>query len=420
MIYLIGILLYVIALLFYFFCKKKNFYIYEIIITVIYLLTLSFVQTLDITLVLYLVFAIIPFVQKIKFRNLGQIIAIISLSIILLVSIILNGASEAISVFVIRLIGLIFFVFFFSSLQIDDSYYSEENIKKALYLLIIAEFAIGMLGFFLSDDKSRLMLNYQCTVGCISISGILFLLIYLHKVCDSKLTLKIFLIGIYFCIWPIWSGTRGYTVITLGMMALIFLFFAKKQEKIISFSFIIILFLVNFDYIWDLFLSVTRMSDSTGIRDAENSLFMLIERDSPLINIVFGYGYGNSVSNIDNILSKVEIVAYDEYSYYILQQKASFHNFYTTIFYSSGVYGFLVVLYLFLYIFSEIKHKVKQNKYRFLLYAYVILYMFILWYRWTATSGILEFATLALCITYFSNYIEEKENASEEKNEICK
>ncbi len=126
---------------------------------------------------------------------------------------------------------------------------------------------------------------------------------------------------------------------------------------------------------------------------------MLFNQNSIFYKL-FGYGYGRKIGNIDNIDWIIRTVSYNDFVLSAFPSKDGFHNFYGTILYSSGIIGLFFVGSLFFYIFLKIKNNISSRKEIAMLSIYVGIYMFILWFRWTATSGILEFATIAFCISF--------------------
>ncbi len=393
MIYAIGIILYI---LIFVFRNKMNFIIYQILISFVYLITLSFIQTLDVTLALYLLFSILPFINSFKLPSTFSLITLLFLVFSLLTSVLFNGFTSAISIFIIRLIGILFFVYIFSNVEINVL--DLKQIKITSLCVLILETIIGIIGYIMSPNLDRLMLNYQCTVGCLSISGIL--LVFLHVYLKKRFDIFSILIAIAFCVWAILSGTRGYIVITLGFSAFLFLFYGNKFIKILLFPTLLILIALNFTAVWDVFSNLTRINESTGIRHAENELLYMLFNQNSIFYKLVGYGYGRKIGTIDNIDWIIRTVSYNDFVLSAFPSKDGFHNFYGTILYSSGIIGLFFVGSLFFYIFLKIKNNISSRKEIAMLSIYVGIYMFILWFRWTATSGILEFATIAFCISF--------------------
>lgn len=157
--------------------KKIGFIYYQLFVASVYLFSLSYIQTLDLTLVIYVIFAILPYVRNFKVSSFMQIFFLLYFILNLIISISFNGIKSAISVFIIRLAGLVLFYFLFDNIPLDSSIIKDKSVNlKCIISILICELIILFIGMSLSTD-GRLMLNFQCTVGCIATSVIFFFLI---------------------------------------------------------------------------------------------------------------------------------------------------------------------------------------------------------------------------------------------------
>ena len=132
----------------------------------------------------------------------------------------------------------------------------------------------------------------------------------------------------------------------------------------------------------------------------------------------FGYGFGTVVGSLPGASTIIAEVSNTEYTNYIINQVSGFHNFFFTVYYSSGLIGLsLTILLILKMIYSFYTSPIaKSNK--FYLTIYLFLYLMLLWYRWSCTSGILEFSMLAFAFNYSKNsysynYITENEGVYE-------
>ncbi len=82
-------------------------------------------------------------------------------------------------------------------------------------------------------------------------------------------------------------------------------------------------------------------------------------------------------------------------SVWVLPRVEGFHNFWATILYSSGIVGLALVVIVYLSIISRALKATSDPKLRIILLSFLLSYAVLLWYRWTATSGILEFAVFS-------------------------
>ena len=184
-VYITSVILYICCL---FFRKKTSFLVYQSLTAIIYLYSVSFIQTLDVTIVLYILFSVIPYIRYFKPSNGIYLIFLIYFGSLMLLSVLLNGISSAVSVFVIRLIGIVSFIYIFKNIKELELHRinNERNLAKVLFILCLGEAFIGALAFVISGGSTRLMLNYQCTVGNLSIAGILITGCYLNVCKQSR------------------------------------------------------------------------------------------------------------------------------------------------------------------------------------------------------------------------------------------
>ena len=206
------------------------------------------------------------------------------------------------------------------------------------------------------------------------------------------------------------SGTRGYLVICLALSAYYFLKYGNKTLKFLLVGVGIIVFALQYESIIGNFLDVTRLGSSTGRRTSENLFVWYYMSSNSFINFLFGFGFGKNVGTLSNIDGLLSMVSDSEYTYYILHKVNGFHNFFATIYYSSGFVGVCLIYCIFFKILYDLCKKIKDKKMIVISCFYILLYIFMLWYRWSATSGILEFSCLAFLIS--NNKKSNKENRS--------
>lgn len=411
-------------LLLYTFRKKMNFITYELLVATIYLIALSYVQVLDVLLVIYLLFAIIPYIKYFKFNSFVQLLFALYFGTVLLFSCILHGISSAVSVFVIRYIGIIFFAFFFinyihkciTNEETTIDFYSLKDTLKLIKWFAVCEIILTCIAFAVSGG-GRLMLNYQCTVGNISIAGIL-LCGYCFYISDNRKNGLIFFYALFFTSIAILSGTRGYLIICIAMLMLYAILYGKKIVKFLVFMIFSMVLVLNYNTVFEKTVEITRLGESTGRRKSEDLLVWNYMFDNPS-NSLFGLGFGKPVSELYNISSLISKVSNSPYTTYILYRVNAFHNLYTTTYYSAGLIGIILLGTIFLKIINYCKIYLIDKKIYYTSLTFVLLYMFVLWFRWSATSGILEFATFSFVLLN-SYAFESKMRGSVNDNEYFK
>ena len=370
------------------FHKKLDFLMYQLLCAFNYLISVSVIQTLDMTFPIYLLFSILPYITKIKFDDLFSLIFLLYYITVYIISTLMNGLWRPTSIFLIRLSGILFFYYIFINTE-----YKKEYRKFVFVLSLICEFVLTIIAIHLSED-GRLMLNYQCTVGCIATSFVLFLSYDLYK--NRSVTSLIIMILHTFiaCL----SGTRGYILICLGIsIASIVLFATPKQKSILFFTSLVVI-AFNFNELVNLFNNTLRFGQSTGIRNAENSFVIKFMSKRPIFNILFGNGFGSQTKKFGVSNEIISEVSESIYQFNNLHIKDGFHNFWLTMLYSAGFIGLILIIIMYFNIIKKVTLYNVEPKMKLLLVLYLVLYAILLWYRWSATSGIFEFGVLAFIL----------------------
>ena len=404
------LIIYIISLISYFIIlclrKRLGFIYYQLAIAIVYLFSLSYIQTLDVTLIFYSIFSSLPYLKYFSIKNNISVFFFIYFSLIILYSTIINGVTDALSIFIIRLIGIIYYNYIFNHIKYDQTKREQPTHNKDKHLLIIfltGELILTTIGVILSGGFGRLMLNYQCTVGNISICGILICGSALNSIKKQEKKSQhlsqiffIWLLILIFTFLSIFSGTRGYIIVCLGMSLIYIVLFLTRFTKILIFLILALPMIMFGDSIVEHSIDNLGFKNSTGRRSSENQFVIQYMPNSP-IHMLFGYGFGKKVKTLPDYTSYIHRVADTSYTNYILPEVSGFHNLYITIYYSSGIIGLATISLMFFYIISTLL-KNSDKKLAIILVSYIILYMILLWFRWTATSGILEFATLQYII----------------------
>ena len=219
-----AIIVYVVLLLFK---KRLGFLLYQLAAATVYIMSLSAIQTLDITLPVYIVFSVFPYVMSFQLNSIYSLVFLIYFSTLLTISIVLNGIWKPISMFVIKLSGILFFFYIFSNVK-----YTEEYRTRVLLLSVASEILLTIVCVTsITEFKYHLMLNYQCTVGCISTSFML-LAAYDYSITRKKITFGIMLFYTFMtCI----SGTRGYILICSAILFTVIMLYFDIKTKLIVF-----------------------------------------------------------------------------------------------------------------------------------------------------------------------------------------
>lgn len=100
--------------------KRLGFLGYQLAIAFVYLLALSFEQTLDYTMSVYFFFTVIPYINRFKAPGALGIIFALYLVFYSIVSAILNGPVQVVSMLVIHYLGPLLLVYVFCNIPEDE------------------------------------------------------------------------------------------------------------------------------------------------------------------------------------------------------------------------------------------------------------------------------------------------------------
>lgn len=397
MILYIAVLCYLILLVFR---KQLGIVCYTILASTVYLFSLSFIQTLDVTLPVYLFFILLPNLKYFKVKSQFQLLVLYYFFCIIVFSAIKNGIAASISIFIIRLIGIFLFCFIYDGIPtriIQNHFKTDADYLRVTRIIVLSELFVLLLAYFISggDSSTRFMLNYQCTIGCISTGCMLLLSFFLSTSVRKR---PIWAAMVITLCTTIFSGTRGYIIVVGGIFAVSLLYFIADKKKIILALLGVGIALVLWQYIFELFYSQMRFGESTGRRASENLFLVESLSTSPWYNVILGHGFGCPLVNVPDAESIISAVSNSDYTYYILHHVNAFHNCWLTVCYSAGIIGFILILILYFSLFKKVRIRCSNSKIRLCIYTFLVTYFVLLWYRWSATSGILEFFVVEIVL----------------------
>ena len=385
--------------------RKIGFLYYQLLTMTVYLASLSFVQTLDITLPLYLIFSVLPYTYYLRRQSFFNIILLLLLGTQMLISICLNGLFVPVSVFIVRYSGLLCYCFVFENMERSGK--MGVCTSRFFFTAALCEGIITLIGIFLSSDN-RLMLNYQCTVGCISTSLIALCAYNMYIYADTKTIRarkrKMFPLAmcmLFFSAIACRSGTRGYIIVCIAVMTVSICCFAPLKAKGVGILICSVILLVERHSILHFFLETLRMGVSTGRRQAENLFILRFFSRSPWYIKLFGAGISTAASRYsitNEILSEMTV---NSYTYRVLSDvnNLGFHNCWFTVLYTFGIVGFILFCFIYLRLFKKVLKIKAGNSFKMCMLTFLGAYAVLLFFRWTATSGIAEFAVFSFILS---------------------
>jgi O-antigen ligase len=133
-----------------------------------------------------------------------------------------------------------------------------------------------------------------------------------------------------------------------------------------------------------------RFNESLGIRSAENMFILRMFYEGDLFNKLLGFGLGNNAYNNRISYSIAADIAINNWTYQSLLRLRHSHNFWLGRLYSGGLIGAGVVIIGIMHLLRRIIVCAQELRIKVMLSSYLLVYLVMLWYRWTATGGLLE------------------------------
>lgn len=388
----------------------------QVLLLLTFIIGLTFVGQLDTLLPLYFLSSVILIIRRL--RNLSKITLCISIyfAIYLFYGVLVQDTVAAIIAFIAKYWQ--FIVFF---LVYNITIKSKENISiNLIYLSLLMETLLGIYLLFTGqmidpNGLVRLVSNSQPITGNLAIA-ILPISAYLFFSDDTSYAIKrkILMVNLMFLVWIVLSGTRGYLLIyllTMPVFVLDYLKFKTNNFKslikgimlfIFSFAMITLALLVLVPDIVDKVDSILRLSASVGIRTYENALSVQFFQNTSIFVQIFGIGLGGNAGDYPEYLialNKQLVLGMWHSSKYMYDSGVLFHNFYANILITLGIFGIIAITIISIYIFIIVKQSCyNNNSLRYVLSLYLIGFLMMNYYRWSADCGIGEMIILALVL----------------------
>lgn len=383
--------------------RRIGFLCYQVAIAGVYLLALAMEQTLDYTMSVYFAFAVLPFVRYFGCPNVATLFPVLYFCFWTLTSVFLNGAVAVLSTLIIHYLGPLVLVYVYSHIpateilpaSMRDGGSSVSYVKKAVLLALVIETFIGILAMSMSST-GRLMLNYQCVSGCLSCVCVMLLGVVGRNGGNLPFVL---LMGSVAVFWSIASGTRGYIVLSIVMFAVVcFNTLGSKKAIAVALLFCALLLICEVvlpNGIAGTFLA-ERFSDSTGRRGVENRWAVNMLLGQGLLRDFFGFGLGTTLGTQPYAASAFFGVGASSYEYSAIMEASNLHNFWYSCILAVGFIGLvLYVIPLASFARNRLTGGGIPRETKLSIACFFAAYAFVLWFRWTATGGILEAGMVA-------------------------
>lgn len=401
----------------------------QVAFLIVFLAGTAVIGELDVLLPIYFVFSFLPFVPRI--RKLSSFTAFISLYLLiyLFVGLAFQNPTRTLVTFIAKMWQfVVFFIICDENISLGDPDY-----KPVLWIAILAETALGFYLMFTStiidslNGLVRLVNNGQPITGNIATFALPLSAYYYMKNRDSSKNTRFLLFAnLYYLIWIVLSGTRGYTMEYVAVMGFIFYDYfvnsrvgaTTQRNRIVTLLTIAafgIILVVVVPGILEKASSVLRLKSSVGIRTFENAAVKDFIKDAPLTEVIFGIGLGGTGSEHEamrNALYKQFSLGMWNRNHYILESGTLFHSLYSNITMCLGLLGILITIMIFINMWKRVTIACRDNVFiRRIMHAFQISFFLMNYYRWSADCGIAEMILFALILKLISSQEAETEIA---------
>lgn len=389
---------------------QENIIPYQLVVLIIFLVGITITETMTVTLSVYIVLCMFPFLSKFNIlKDSFSFIFIITSLFYLTYGVLCQNTVEAVSAFCGRLLQFIALLVFFR-VAVKDI---EIDIRLILKCAIVFESLLGIYMFsqgIAADTTNavyRLVAGHQPVGGNFSVVILpLIILGYFHDRAQQKF---IVLSSFALLFWITLSGTRGYILIWLLSMLPIYLDYFKSTQ-IYKKTIVISLFLiVAIGYVGisdgsmlDFVYKLLRLGGGTGIRDSENSVALDTFSNTTCLNQLFGMGLGGTAADVLGYADAVDKYMKTTWSHdlYMSRVGASFHNLYSNILLLQGFVGCILIFGMFLWGWMKIAQSyVSCRKERLCLFMFWVGFFLMNYFRWSCDCGISEMAMLGIVLT---------------------
>lgn len=401
---------------------------YQLTLMILFLVSLTMTGELDMTLPVYVIFAVAPYFSlRKKFGLFGSLFILGALTY-LSVGVLVQSPTGSIVTFLSRLFQFVAFYLFIGNPKI------KRLDVNPFFLVVAATIAESIMGLYLINHGSmafndtsgeiRLVANSQPITGNIAIAvlPIIGYIYYRDKYQISTIT-SAQMAGLWSCvailfIWVVLSGTRGYTLV-FGACALYLVgdgLLAKsysrsfKQAAVVcaclaAASLAVALALLQ-SQLLEMVDGAFRLSGSLGVREQENQVAIDFFRQMPAASQMFGIGIGAAWGNYADYVSAViaQFGHTGTAAKYIASVGTTFHNFYANVLCMQGIAGVFLIVIAFGGIVNSISSTISNSEklFRRYLLVYLASFALMLYYRWSADCGIGELIILALVLNWWS------------------
>lgn len=405
--------------LLFFWKANKDLIEYEILCLAVYLSGFLIVQEFNLTLVIYEIFSIAPFVFKCRIKG----IAAVFLAAVIVwtgVSIVLYGATGFAEVFFTRYFFLVAIVLVLSCEK--KQFNIHFNANRIFWEVVLFELLFaGILLATNQGSESIFVVNHQPVVGNMSICGLLiagYLICAKHRklfnTSKEPQTASIVLRIILCIILCIASGIRGYIIIAIPLGVFLLISLADSQRgrratalvSTASLLSLLTLYMISTgSTVMDL---LANLETGIGYRSSENEYFINVLKEGDLANLLLGYGIGSSGQNIS--LTAVSAAATTFFQEQHLLEATALLNVWAQYFLNVGIVGGLLIVIIYFSTFKTARRNIDDSTLRAAVILFIVLYAIMLAFRNSTSCGMTELVLVSLLILFNSkNHIKSND-----------
>lgn len=311
------------------------------------------------------------------------------------------------------------FVVFF--LLIDQPLELRENIDKRLFIrAMIVETVLGiylMINSTMTDTLSglvRLVTNGQPISG--NLSTVLLPVsayYYMQNRNDPSKIRFLLWTNLYFLIWIVLSGTRGYTLEYVAVMGFVFFDFFTSGKSgrtaqinrffvLLSLGVGAVALVAVIPGLLERLSNILRLTSTVGIRTYENAAVREYLQNTDLTHLFFGIGYGGTAASDPAMLRAL----YRQFSLgmwnqntYLYRSGPTFHSLYANIAVGLGIIGILFLFASFVRMWKKVSRICEHDSFiRGAMHLFLISFFVMNYYRWSADCGITEMIIFAMVL----------------------
>lgn len=397
---------------------RRNVIVYQMMVLIMFLIGITFTRTMDLTLPVYILLSALPCLLSIRYFQDGFTILYLGICVCyLLYGVTFQDTRASLVSFCSRLYQFIAFMWFSGNELLPDI---RIETRKVLICGIITESMLGVYlynnsGMIAQNGMVRLVAGAQPVAGNFAIAIIpIMIWSYFHEPKNKKIVLGA---GFTFLFWIILSGTRGYLLIFVLSLFLIYIehWFLGEQNsiqlrnKIIIFLILLLVSAVVLHGSRNVIHTVSdilRLNENTGVRDYENQVALQTFKNEPLPYKLFGMGLGGTAKSIPGYGEAVSSVMTSTWAYnnYMEKVGVSFHNLFANILLEQGIAGCMMLAGVFIWGWRKIAGlKMTCSCEKRCFFLYWVGFFFMNYFRWSCDCGIAEMIILGLVLLKISH-----------------